>query len=156
MININKKQKTIFTFIVLGVLIFLYFVGKTYAIKTEIKNLEAEKVTCNKFVEEIELTQTELHDAAEALRQPLINDLELAGKLSEKWMALDDEKKSTNNRLEEIETRLSELNKKQIALEKQMALEKQQAEAAELAKKNSSAPAGEENRNADAGSCDRR
>lgn len=65
------------------------FAGHTYAITSEIKKLTQKIEINNEETSQIAETKTKLHEAAEALRQSHINDLELATLLSDKWVELD-------------------------------------------------------------------
>lgn len=81
--------------------------GYTLATVHEIETLENQISVNTKTIEQIKETKIQLHNAAEALRNEYINDAELANKLSQKWLEIDETEKKlaeeTNNMTEKLE-----------------------------------------------------
>lgn len=108
------KTKKIFLIIsIIVVVLLVSYVGFSISLNEQIKQKEDKIAKDEAIVSQIEITQSELHDAAEALRHELINDIELANMLSAKWNEIEDKKSDTKKEITNNKKELENLKKQQ-------------------------------------------
>ena len=103
------KKNILISMVITLVVVLLASAVSVYVVKAHVENLQ-EQIEINKeVVSQVRHTKEQLHNAAEALRLPHINDENLASQLSQKWIEIDAIEKETVAQTEEMKVRLEKL-----------------------------------------------
>lgn len=104
-----KNKNILFSMVITLVVVLLASAVSVYAVKARVENLQEQIETNKEIVSQIQHTKEQLHNAAEALRLPHINDENLASQLSQKWIEIDAIEKETSIQTEEMTKKLEKL-----------------------------------------------